>query len=233
MLTSSGARAFGSSLLVTILLAACGQPGPSSGASALTSSGAPASSSSAAPSVAATVEPSAPATVEPTPEPTAPPPTEEPADAPKPIDASCPNATDDTISVQEYVDATTSCFRYGVRVRGWLDTPPPLGFEAPLVKPSWIYYPSGDSATSLWHQPPPEPDHVCASGEDCWWFFPHPDPDLGLDLEPLHRWVILTGHTRDPRAQNCHYDGVGPNPNPELVTICGRQFVVTAIEEAP
>ena len=47
-------------------------------------------------------------------------------------------------------------------------------------------------------------------------------------FEPLDRWVILTGHTRDPRAENCHYDGVGPNPNPELVVICGRQLVVTA-----
>ncbi len=42
--------------------------------------------------------------------------------------------------------------------------------------------------------------------------------------------MILTGHTRDPRAQNCHYDGEGPNPNPELVMICGRQLVVTDIE---
>ena len=170
--------------------------------------------------------------MEPTVEPTVAP-TEEPVVTPKPIDPSCPNATDDTISVQEYVDASTSCFRYGVRVRGWLDTPPPIGFEPPLVKPSWIYYPSGDFAAMLWHQPPPEPDHVCANGEDCWSFFPHLDPNFDLQLEPLDRWVILTGHTRDPRAQNCHYDGVGPNPNPDLVVICGRQLVVTAIEAAP
>lgn len=181
-------------------------------------------------SVAAVVSPEP--SLEPSVEPTVPP-TEEPVITPVPIDPSCPNATDAIISVQEYVDAATSCFRYGVRVRGWLDTPPALGFEPPLVKPSWIYYPSGDSAASLWHQPPPEPDHGCASGEDCWWFFPHLDPNFDLVLEPLDRWVILTGHTRDPRAQNCHYDGVGPNPNPDLVVICGRQLVVTAIEAAP
>jgi hypothetical protein len=220
-------------LLCAIVFAGCGQPGTS-----ITGATPPASAetSPAAPSsAAASLEPSAAPTAEASVEPTGAPPTEAPPPevTPKPIDPSCPNATDDTISVQEYVDAPTSCFRYGVRVRGWLDSPPPLGFEGPLVKPSWIYYPSGDSATSLWHQPPPEPDHVCATGQDCWWFFPHPDPDLDLDLEPLERWVILTGHTRDPRAENCHYDGVGPNPNPELVVICGRQFVVTAIEEAP
>ena len=222
-------RRSGGALLAMLLVAGCTQPGPSITGTAAAPSPEPSQAA------VATSEPSTPATVEPsvevTPEPTEAPPTEAPEDTPTPIDPSCPNASDDTISVQEYVDASTSCFRFGVRVRGWLDTPPPLGFEPPLIKPSWIYYPSGDSATSLWHQPPPEPDHVCASGEDCWWFFPHPDPDLDLDLEPLQRWVILTGHTRDPRAQNCHYDGVGPNPNPDLVTICGRQFVVTAIEE--
>jgi hypothetical protein len=214
--------------IVAILVAACGSgtvtPSPPAQSE-------PPASASAAPPTAPVVtsEP----TVLPTEEPTVAP-TAAPVITPIPLDPDCPNnEVDDVISVQEYVDAPTSCFRYGVRVRGWLDTPPPLGFEPPLVKPSWIYYPSGDSATSLWHQPPPEPDHVCATGEDCWWFFPHPDPDLDLDLEPLERWVILTGHTRDPRAENCHYDGVGPNPNPELVVVCGRQFVVTAIEEAP
>jgi hypothetical protein len=219
-------------LVCAILVAACGQPGTSiTGATPPPSAmSTPSPVPSATLAAIASVEP----TLEPTLEPTAPPPTEEPPPVSTlaPIDSECPqDDLDDVISVQEYVDAQTSCFRFGVRVRGWLDTPPPLGFEPPLVKPSWIYYPSGDSATSLWHQPPPGEDHVCASGEDCWWFFPHPDPDLDLDLEPLQRWVILTGHTRDPRAQNCHYDGVGPNPNPELVTLCGRQLVVTAIEE--
>lgn len=222
---SSTSRGVGGMLLATILIAGCGQPGASTPA--------PATASAAA---VISPEPSAPATPEPSVEPTVEPtvaPTAEPVITPPPIDPSCPNASDDIISVQEYVDASTSCFRFGVQVRGWLDTPPPIGFLPPLVKPSWLYYPSGDSAAMLWHQPPPEPDHVCANGEDCWAFFPHLDPNLDLELDPLDRWVILTGHTRDPRAQNCHYDGEGPNPNPELVVICGRQFVVEAIEDAP
>ena len=176
-------------------------------------------------------EPTPTPTSEPTVEPTVAP-TEEPVVTPPPVDSSCPN--DDTtsiISVEEYVEAPTSCFRFGVRVRGWLDGPPPMGFEGPLVRPTWLFYPNGDTATALWHQPPPEPDHVCAGGGECSWFFPHPDPNSGVVLEPLQRWVILTGHTRDPRAQNCHYDG--EEPNPELVVICGRQLVVTAIEDAP
>jgi hypothetical protein len=222
---SSGSKHAGAMLLAALLIVACNQPSASTPAVA---TGTAAAVVSAEPSAPATTAP----TVEPTVEPTVAP-TEKPVITPVPIDPSCPNATDEIITVQQYVDASTGCFRFGVRVRGWLSTPPPLGFEPPLVKPGWIYYPDGDSATSLWNQPPPEPDHVCANGEDCWWFFPHPDPDLGLDLEPLERWVIVTGHTRDPRAQNCHYDGVGPNPNPELVTICGRQFVVTALEAAP
>ena len=215
-------------VLAAALVVGCGQPGASTPVATATA----AAVVSPEPSAMASLEPSVAPTVEPTVEPTVAP-TEEPVITPTPIDPSCPNANDDIISVQEYVDASTSCFRFGVQVRGWLDTPPPIGFEPPLVKPSWIYYPSGDSAAMLWHQPPPEPDHVCAQGEECWAFFPHLDPDFDLTIDPLDRWVILTGHTRDPRAQNCHYDGVGPNPNPELVVICGRQFVVTAIEDAP
>jgi len=218
----------GAFLLAALLIAACDQPGASTPPAASATAAAIASlEPSAAPSTAPTVEPTVAPTVEPTVAPT-----EVPVITPPPIDPSCPNASDDIISVQEYVDAPTSCYRFGVQVRGWLDTPPPLGFLPPIVKPSWLYYPD-ESAASLWHQPPPEPDHVCANGEDCWWFFPHLDPNAGLDFEPLDRWVILTGHTRDPRAQKCHYEGEGPNPNPELVVICGRQLVVTAIEAAP
>jgi hypothetical protein len=226
---SNGSRRFGGLVLAAILIGGCGQPAASTspGPSA-TEAGLSTASPEPTAAAVASAEPTAAATPEPTAEPT-----EEPVVTPKPIDPSCPNASDDTISVQEYVDAATSCFRDGIRVRGWLDTPPAIGFEPPLVKPTWLYYPNGDSATSLWHQPPPEPDHVCADGEECWWFFPHMDPNVGLEFEPLDRWVILTGHTRDPRAQNCHYDGVGPNPNPDLVVICGRQLVVTAIEDAP
>jgi hypothetical protein len=216
---STGSRRSGGLVLAAMLIAGCGQPGASTPAAATATAAAVASAA-----------PSAPASAVPTVEPTVAP-TEEPVVTPVPIDPSCPQEeVDSIISVQEYVDAKTSCFKNGIRVRGWLDTPPALGFLPPVVKPSWIYYPD-DSAASLWHQPPPDPDHVCAESE-CWWFFPHMDPDVGLDFEPLQRWVILTGHTRDARAENCHYEGEGPNPNPELVLICGRQLVVTAIEAA-
>lgn len=218
-------------LVVAALLAGCMPPA----ATPLASETLAAPTGTVPPSQAAVVspEPSLAPTSEPTVEPT-PEPTEEPVVTPPPIDPDCPqDDADDVISVQEFVDGKTSCFANGIRVRGWLDTPPPLGFLPPIVKPSWLYYP-GESAASLWHQPPPEPDHVCANGEECWWFFPHLDPNVdGLAFEPLDRWVILTGHTRDPRAQNCHYDGEGPNPNPELVTVCRQQLVVTAIEDAP
>jgi hypothetical protein len=225
---SSGSKRSVALLLAALLIAACDQPGASTPPAATATAAAIASvEPSAAPSIAPTVEPTVAPTVEPTVAPT-----EVPVITPPPIDPSCPNAIDDIISVQEYVDATASCFKNGIRVRGWLDTPPALGFLPPIVKPSWLYYPD-DSAASLWHQPPPEPDHVCTEGADCWWFFPHMDPDVELDFEPLERWVIVTGHTRDPRAKNCHYEGEGPNPNPELVVICRRQLVVTAIEAAP
>lgn len=224
-------RRIAGAALAVVVVAGCVSP---AGSPTGTVAGSPSTATTASPSpttaAVASSEPSAPATSQPSVEPTVVPSEAPPTEVP--VDPSCPNANDDTISVQEYVDAPTSCFRLGVRVRGWLDTPPALGFEPPLVKPSWIFYPS-DSGASLWHQPPPEPDHVCVPGEDCWWFFPHIDPDFDLTFAPLQRWVILTGHTRDPRAANCHYDGEGPNPNPELVVICGRQLVVTAIEEAP
>jgi hypothetical protein len=189
---------------------------------------APASPEATAAAVATDAPPTPDQTVEPTPEIT-PEITPEPVVTPEPIDPDCPQS--DVISAQEFVDGKTSCFANGTRVRGWLDGPPPTGFEGPLVKPTWLYYPDGDTATALWHQPPPEPDHVCGFGEECWWFWPHLDPTLDLELEPLERWVILTGHTRDPRAEHCHYEGEAPDP--ELIAICKRQFVVTAIEEAP
>lgn len=218
----------GALVLFAMFVAAC--TGGTSTASPPTQVSEPPASVSPAPTApVVTSEP----TVLPTEEPTVAP-TDAPVITPIPIDPDCPNdEVDDVISVQEYVDASTSCFRFGVRVRGWLDTPPVIGFLPPVVIPSWLYYPSGDEAAMLWHQPPPEPDHVCESGVECWSFFPHVDPKVSVELDPLDRWVILTGHTRDPRAQNCHYEGVGPNPNPELVTICGRQFVIEAIEAAP
>jgi hypothetical protein len=234
-MSSNGSRRFVGLLVLGWLVGACLPPG----STPLASGPAEVPTASALPSEAAVAspEPSVPPTeeptVEPTPELTSPPITPPPV-TPPPIDPDCPqDEADDVISVQEFVDAKHTCFENGIRVRGWLDTPPPIGFLPPIVKPGWIYYPSGDFATMLWHQPPPEPDHVCASGEDCWSFFPHLDPKLDIVLEPLERWVILTGHTRDPRAKKCHYDGEGPNPNPEVVASCLRSFVVEAVDDAP
>ena len=163
------------------------------------------------------------------PEPTvAPEPTEEPARTYGP----CPTTA--VISVKEFVLADPACFETGdIEVRGWLDHSSPFGFEAPGVEPGWLWYPT-DEAVTLWVDVPKGDDFSCNEDVDAWCysFWLHVAPDSPLQLPPLKRWVILTGHTHDPAAESCIYDD-GSGPNPDLVAACRSHFVVTAIRNAP
>ena len=148
--------------------------------------------------------------------------------------------------MQEFVEAKRSCFSaQDVRIRGWLDEPSPFGVIGPSIKPLWLAYPQGGRtcdeqeahcfySIALWQVVPPGPDEVC-SEDFCGDLIPHVAPGSGLVLEPLERWVILTGHTHDAAAERCHWelplDVTAEVDDAEAVAHCRRQFVVTAIEE--
>ena len=144
----------------------------------------------------------------------------------------CP--TKAILSVKEFKLANPACFETGdIEIRGWLDYPPPLGFECPCVVPGWLWYPT-DEGAALWVDVPHGDDFVCDEDRDAWcsWFFPHRAPDSAVKLLPIKRWVILTGHTHDPAAETCRYDDEA-GPNPDLIAGCRSNVVVTAIRDAP
>ncbi len=183
-------------------------------------------SSTAAPTVAPTPE----ATIEPTVAPTA-----EPTATPTRAPRGCP--TDDMLTVSQYLAAPLRCFGSDtIRIEGWLDTPPPTGFEGPLIRPTWLAYPPEDTLYfTLFSKPPTPPDHVCG---DCPGFFLHRKPRSTIVLAAPGRWVIATGHRRDPAAERCFFDEpadwVGPEPDDAAAReTCRLQFVLTALEDAP
>lgn len=155
----------------------------------------------------------------------------EPTPVPEPTPSTGPCPTGSQLTVRQFVDADPACFGGAdLQIRGWLDTPPPLGFEN-VIEPAWLWYPT-DSAATLWFGVP-QGEHICDRDRDGWcsWFFPHVAPDSTASLLPLKRWVILTGHTHDPAAETCRYGG-DAGPAPDLVAACRTNFVVTAIRPA-
>ncbi len=169
-------------------------------------------------------------TLEPTPSmtPAPPDPTAAPTDG-----TACP--TGEPITVDEFLDADKRCFGTNdIVIHAWLDTPPVFGFIGPLVRPTWLHYPpEGTSYFTLFGEPPSEPDHSCGG---C--MFVHVAPQSSIVLEGPARWVIATGHRRDPAWQRCHYDEpddwTGPEPDDAGAReACRGSFVLDALEDAP
>jgi hypothetical protein len=169
-------------------------------------------------------------TLEPTPSmtPAPPDPTAAPTDG-----TACP--TGEPITVDEFLDADKRCFGTNdIVIHAWLDTPPVFGFIGPLVRPTWLHYPpEGTSYFTLFGEPPREPDHSCGG---C--MFVHVAPQSSIVLEGPARWVIATGHRRDPASQRCHYDEpddwTGPEPDDAGAReACRGSFVLDALEDAP
>jgi hypothetical protein len=123
-----------------------------------------------------------------------------------------------------------------VEIRGWLDFIPDMGFEAPLVEPTWIYYPTANRA--IWSEER-GPDQTClGAAAACTWFFAHADPAAGLDLDRKPGWVLLTGHLDDPAARTCHFvyteDWTEPPlDNADAVATCRSRFVIVSFSDAP
>lgn len=203
-----------STLVVTALISGCSAyPNVSSPSPLATVTPSAAAVATATPTLAPTTEP----TIEP-----------KPTVEPEPTEEPCPTA--EVLTVREFVAASWECFGVeDVKIKAWLDGPPMFGFEGPRVRPGWLYYPVED-ATALWNDAPKDDDRFNCSGRKLWCpgVFPHLKPDSGLSFLPLQRWVVVTGHLRDPAAETCHYD-FDPEPVPDLVEVCRQMLVVTAI----
>ena len=230
------------SLLAAVLLAGCLQP---TGSAAPSTNATTAPSATAVASPGATDAPTAGPTAEPTPAPS-PEPTVEPTIEPEPTDAVCP--TSRVLTVRQFVDSPRSCFDgKDVKIKGWLDTPGPLDFAGPSIRPFWLAYPETGPCSSpsptcslgiaLWQDVPLDPEHICEEDREayCSLIFPHSAPGTGLHFMPLRRWVILTGHTDDPAAERCHWEyppevEPGTLDDDDAVRHCRAQFVVTKID---
>lgn len=164
-------------------------------------------------------------------------PTERPTPTPVEGAGICP--TDSPLTVLQFSNADPECFGGSeLVIRGWLDEPPGMGFEGPLIKPEWVAYPAAGLPT-LWTGRPVEPDHVCpAAGLPCAWFFLHLNPASGLDLDISPREITVTGHLDDPAAATCHYtyddNWEGDRPDDaNAVAECRTKFIVVSFSDAP
>jgi hypothetical protein len=217
---------------ILVLVVGCGAPGTSAVPPA---SSEPRTAALATPAPtatpSATTQPSmVPPTSAPTPDPTAfTEPTVDPE--PEPTQVACPVGS--PLGVREFLDARLSCFGSDdVAIRAWLDTPPTFGFIGPVVRPMWLYYPPDGTYFTLFSEPPEEPDHLCGG---C--MFLHLPPDSTIELGGPARWVIATGHRKDPAAATCHYDEpadwVGPEPDDAGARAgCRGSFVLVGLEDA-
>jgi hypothetical protein len=237
---SKGSRQIQRLFIAALLVGGCVQPAAATvpAPQAAATDGAPTGRPAPTDVAMASPDPSA----SPEPEPTAKP-TVEPERTPKP----CPTA--DVLSVREFDDAPRRCFGpEDIQIRGWLDSIDGLHGTGPSIRPWWLAYPqSGRTcdeqkpecfyAFTLWVHVPPDLSPCSREEPHCSIVFPHVPPSSGLDLLPLQRWVILTGHTNDAAAERCHW-WYGDEPemdldNAEAVRHCRKEFVVTAIEAAP
>jgi hypothetical protein len=158
----------------------------------------------------------------------------EPTEPPEPtsVGRGCPSGS--PISFAEFSSAERSCFGSGdVAVRAWIDTAPTFGFIGPIIRPMWLYYPpEGVDFFTLYGQPPSEGERSC---EGC--FFVHLPPDSSIVLEGPGRWVIATGHRRDPASRDCFYDETGFQTeqldDATAREACRGRFVLVALEDVP
>lgn len=163
--------------------------------------------------------------------------TERPTPTPV-LETACPTST--PLTVTQFQDADPECQHGTLVIEGWLDSPPGMGFEGPIVEPVWLYYPPDLRMSTLWSDVPIEPDHACSqTNPSCGWFFVHIAPGSGVELVAPPRWVVVTGHIYDPAAATCHYVLASDDPggfivkDSDAVAQCMSNFVVDSIEDAP
>ena len=138
-------------------------------------------------------------------------------------------------TVEEYVEIVSvepGCFGPAdVTIRGWIDEPPIFGFMPPLIEPGWLAYPP-EPPLALWDAQPNGSDCL---GSDCSSMLIHIRPGSDVRFELPARWVVVTGHSLDPAAATCQYEGL-PTPTdraPGEYTGCDVQFVITSVRDEP
>jgi hypothetical protein len=119
-----------------------------------------------------------------------------------------------------------------VTVRGWFDVRYIItGWEDPWgISPAWLWVPIG-------------PWTVVSDGsnaESPGALLVYVDPARGVDVTRTNRWVLLTGHYADPKAQTCritYAPGSKPTSDPGAISdayarrVCDAHFVVTSIRD--
>jgi hypothetical protein len=195
-------------LVMALLLAACGAAGPAPSPSATETEAPPVMPS-------ATNAPAAIPTITPRPTPTA------------IVDWSCPTAS--PITVIEYARASSYCFEdRDAVVRGFVGGPPAIGWEPPFVVRPWRWPAEG---WVLW-QRGPGGDAMCGGGDDCAWLELNILLGATFDFSHAPGWAVVTGHRFDPAAETCSwddgYEGVLP-PVEQARAECRTEFVLTSI----
>ena len=134
------------------------------------------------------------------------------------------------LAVAEYLAAAAAdpgCFSDGsdVTLVGWAGPwPEGIGWLGPGIEPGWLAI----STAAIW------PEKCPRSLEGCGEFLSvHVDPEGAYSWKQDGRWLIVTGHTRDPRAETCR-----PDPPDNGITgaqarrTCSRSFVLTSVRPA-
>lgn len=166
-------------------------------------------------------------TLVPTTSPASPAPT--PGSSPSPTSvttAGCPAHS--PLSVDAYLaalEADPTCFGDGdVSLLGWSGPwPEGIGWLAPGVEPSWLAL----STSAIWQGKCPGSKEGCGEAVSV-----HIDPEAGLDWKNDGRWLVVSGHTNDPRAEGCHPVVSGDMTKAQARAECRRAFVLTSVRTA-
>lgn len=138
------------------------------------------------------------------------------------------------VAVEEFTAFPPACSAgQDVTVRGWLDIWYVItGWESPWgIAPGWLWVPIGP-----WTVVAPDSNPTTSSS-----LLVYLDPARKIDVGRTNRWVYLTGHYADPKAQTCHIEYAGGYdpardgdriPDSFARRQCQAHFVVTAIEDA-
>jgi hypothetical protein len=139
----------------------------------------------------------------------------------------CP--THSPLSVAEYnsaVEADAGCFTDSdVTLIGWAGTwPEGIGWLGPGIEPGWLAL----STAAIWTEKCPRSSEGCGDILSV-----HIDPDSGIAWRQDGRWLVITGHTRDPRADTCQPDppdnGISTS---DARKMCRGSFVLTSVRNA-
>lgn len=145
--------------------------------------------------------------------------------------ATLPISEAGSVEADAFSEYPAECFgSRDMTVRGWLDVVYLItGWEEAWgIAPGWLWVPIGPWTVVAPGSNPETSDALTV----------YSDPARGLDLRATNRWVELTGHYEDAKAETCHveYDGGydaardGPRISDSIARrMCELHFVVTSV----